>query len=256
MPHRDDGPSPPEGPEVEILLQDLKADVAAREEARPYRLSVKQLGIAGCVAIAAGAAFAFWTRPVPPPPPDKPLVSTSPRAAARPAAPVATVDDQAKTGSRRVFAMRLGGPASSRSTDSPRVKPPSAPSLAVASHQSASTPLISSAPLERPARPPEPRTSFSDEDRDDGPSFDCRIARSASERMVCADADLALADRVLEQSYEMALSAGVPAEMLRAEQDDWRVIRDSAARYSRDAVADVYAQRIGELRAMADERIE
>jgi uncharacterized protein len=44
--------------------------------------------------------------------------------------------------------------------------------------------------------------------------------------------------------------------MLRDEQDDWLAIRESAARYSRSAVADVYRQRIRELNAMADGRVE
>jgi uncharacterized protein len=74
--------------------------------------------------------------------------------------------------------------------------------------------------------------------------------------MVCADPSLALADRLLAQSLERAIDSGVSRNMLRAEQEDWLAIRDDAARYSRKAVADVYAQRIGELRAMADERTE
>jgi uncharacterized protein YecT (DUF1311 family) len=85
------------------------------------------------------------------------------------------------------------------------------------------------------------------------PSFDCRYARSPSERMVCGDSELALADRRLNQAYNRAIAAGIPARELRAEQDDWLSIRDDAARHSSDAVASVYEQRIGELNELAEE---
>lgn len=85
------------------------------------------------------------------------------------------------------------------------------------------------------------------------PSFDCRRARSPAEEMVCADPDLAAADRRLARAFQRALRAGTPYDLLRAEQDDWLEIREDAARRSTRAVAAVYGQRIAELDAMADD---
>ena len=85
------------------------------------------------------------------------------------------------------------------------------------------------------------------------PSFDCRYAGSLSEEMVCADPQLAAADRRLAQAYDRAVAAGVPRRYLRAEQDDWLAIREQAARRSPGAVADIYEQRTAELNDMAIE---
>jgi uncharacterized protein YecT (DUF1311 family) len=83
------------------------------------------------------------------------------------------------------------------------------------------------------------------------PSFDCADARSRSEAMVCDDPQLAAADRRLDRAYARAIDAGVPARMLRAEQDDWLEIREDAARRSPDAVASIYEQRTRELDDLA-----
>jgi uncharacterized protein YecT (DUF1311 family) len=80
----------------------------------------------------------------------------------------------------------------------------------------------------------------------DGPSFNCRIARSASERLVCADPDLARLDRRLNAAYEDAIAAGADRRALRREQDQWLAVRERAAP-DPDAVADTYRRRIEEL---------
>jgi uncharacterized protein YecT (DUF1311 family) len=85
------------------------------------------------------------------------------------------------------------------------------------------------------------------------PSFNCRYARSTSEEMVCADPELAAADRRLNRAYNRAVASGIPARELRAEQDDWLQIREHAARRSPQAVASVYEQRIRELNSLADD---
>lgn len=100
--------------------------------------------------------------------------------------------------------------------------------------------------VERGERPPPPVR----------PSFDCRYAGSLSEDMVCADPQLADADRRMAQAYERAIAAGVPRRYLRAEQDDWLAIREQAARRSPRAVADIYEQRTAELNDMALEARE
>lgn len=85
------------------------------------------------------------------------------------------------------------------------------------------------------------------------PSFDCRLARTRAEEMVCQDPSLAAADRRLARAFRRATEAGVPYAPLRGEQDDWISIREAAARRSPEAVASIYDQRIEELEAMAQD---
>ena len=82
-----------------------------------------------------------------------------------------------------------------------------------------------------------------------GPSFNCRYARSASERLVCDDPRLAALDRRLNAAYEDAIAAGVSRRRLRAEQDNWLLTREHAAP-DPDAVEDAYRRRIEELRSL------
>ena len=81
----------------------------------------------------------------------------------------------------------------------------------------------------------------------------CAAARSRAAQIVCADPELAAADRDLNSAYRRALRSGVPPEQLRADQRDWLAIREDAARRSPRAVADVYEQRIDELNQIADD---
>ncbi|CAN5804053.1 hypothetical protein BH11PSE1_BH11PSE1_23370 [soil metagenome] len=80
-----------------------------------------------------------------------------------------------------------------------------------------------------------------------GPSFDCADTASASEDLVCNDADLAAQDRRLAASWRRALDSGVPAWRLRRQQQRWLDAREDAARNEPEAVADLYDQRIREL---------
>ena len=82
---------------------------------------------------------------------------------------------------------------------------------------------------------------------------DCRDAPTLAVSMVCADRGLASLDQRMKQAYATALDAGVPADLLREDQADWLDVREDAARVSRQAVADIYRQRIGELRRAARE---
>jgi len=80
-------------------------------------------------------------------------------------------------------------------------------------------------------------------------SFDCAPADAgAAEQMVCSDPELAAADRELAQAYGRAMRSGaVDPRDLDLDQRDWAALREDAARYSRRALASVYAQRIREL---------
>jgi uncharacterized protein YecT (DUF1311 family) len=82
---------------------------------------------------------------------------------------------------------------------------------------------------------------------------DCAEAPTPAMAMVCRDMSLAEADRRMKRAYRAALAAGVPADELARDQDDWLDVREEAAQVSRRAVADIYRQRIRELQAMADD---
>jgi uncharacterized protein len=97
---------------------------------------------------------------------------------------------------------------------------------------------------EAQAREPEPLAG-------DEPPSGCAAMGSRAAQMVCGDRRLAAADQRMRRAYAAALRAGVPEGDLAADQDDWRRIREDAARYSRTAVGNIYRQRIEELEAMA-----
>lgn len=75
----------------------------------------------------------------------------------------------------------------------------------------------------------------------------CRDAGSWAAALVCSDRELAVLDRRMKRAYASARDAGVPAGALRDDQRDWLDIREEAARHSRNAVEDIYRQRIDEL---------
>lgn len=81
----------------------------------------------------------------------------------------------------------------------------------------------------------------------------CAGVRGRAAQLVCADPDLAAADRDLQRAYRRALRSGVAPEDLRDEQQDWLAIREDAARHFPSAVASVYEQRIDELNRIADD---
>jgi uncharacterized protein YecT (DUF1311 family) len=81
----------------------------------------------------------------------------------------------------------------------------------------------------------------------------CPTDRGGAAHLVCADPDLAAADRELNRAYRRALRSGAPPEQLRDEQRDWLAIREDAARRSPRAVASIYEQRIDELNRIADD---
>lgn len=96
----------------------------------------------------------------------------------------------------------------------------------------------------QPVRDPTPRQRAR-------PSFNCRFARSPSERMICVDPNLAAADRRLARAYREAIDAGIPERVLRRQQDVWLGAREAAARYGPEDVSRVYEARIAELEGMS-----
>jgi uncharacterized protein YecT (DUF1311 family) len=79
------------------------------------------------------------------------------------------------------------------------------------------------------------------------------VSGGVAAQMVCADPDLAAADREMGRAYRRALRAGVPPEQLRADQRDWLAAREEAAHRSSGAVASVYDQRIEELNQLSED---
>ena len=85
-----------------------------------------------------------------------------------------------------------------------------------------------------------------------GPSFDCRRARTSSERMVCADGRLAALDRDMASLYNAVADQGG-----RRTREDLRDSRDRFLRFregcrSASCVAQAYRDRMDEIRDIAD----
>jgi uncharacterized protein YecT (DUF1311 family) len=82
-------------------------------------------------------------------------------------------------------------------------------------------------------------------------SIDCAAAAPGAEQLVCSDPQLAAQDRRLARAWRRALASGADPVALSQAQQDWTAIREDAARRSREAVAQVYDQRIAELDRIA-----
>ncbi len=81
----------------------------------------------------------------------------------------------------------------------------------------------------------------------------CESLRSYAEQLVCSDPQFSAADHRLRRAFSAALRSGVPEDELRADQEEWLRVRESAARASRGALMAVYHQRIDELESAAAE---
>lgn len=92
-----------------------------------------------------------------------------------------------------------------------------------------------------------------------GPSFDCARAGTRVERAICADADLAAADRRLADLYRRQLATGDAAQ-LRRDQQDWLRQRNrcesepNGGSRLRDCIATAIAQRTAVLEPPAPRR--
>jgi hypothetical protein len=169
-----------------------------------------------------------------------PVVQASAPAAAAPADP-APVPAAAATPA----AAPAPAPARVATAPAPAPRPAQEPARAAAprpTRQASVAEPREAAPA--PARSPARAATASAGAR---PSFNCRYARTRSERLICGDPGLAALDRGLNAAYEEAIAAGADRRTLRAAQDRWLSVREAAAG-DPDAVADVYRRRIDELR--------
>lgn len=228
-----------------------------RRAVRLPAMTGRNLAIGAGAAVAFGLLFGLWARPnfakdpneaaertatpvpiqVDRPPPPEPMrsdgklevLSPDQVAAARMSAPSAAPPPAA-------YVPAAPPALPPVETEAPQPAPRQAPPLAVAPP----APRVAQAP---PAPQPASRTGF-----------DCSGARSPAEAMVCADPELAAADRELGRAYRRAMQSGaVPPAVLRSDQRDWLNIREDAARHSRRAVMSVYQQRIDELNSAVDD---
>ena len=85
------------------------------------------------------------------------------------------------------------------------------------------------------------------------PSFDCRRARSASEKIICSDDDLARQDRELGKVYARAKSAAPDPRAFQRDSDAQWARRESTCR-DRECLQRWYAQRREQLRAQSPEQ--
>ena len=91
------------------------------------------------------------------------------------------------------------------------------------------------------------------------PSFNCSRTENRVEKLICADSDLAAADRRLAATFANALSRTRSAAALRRDQANWLTLRNNCSslsdrRRASDCIARAYADRISELQATAGYR--
>lgn len=219
------------------------------------RISQRQLAIGAGGAVALGLLLGLWARPN--------LGASHDTDAAERAAPAVPIEvnrpppPQPLVSNGKLEVLPPDLSAANR-TAGPSAAPPVLPSGAAAAASLAPPPP---APAPAPASagptvvrgnpPPLAVQTPPAAPRADGAAC---TGGGAADQMVCGDPELAGADREMRRAYRRALAAGAAPAALRADQRDWLAIREEAARHSRQALAQVYDQRIEELNAAAADR--
>jgi uncharacterized protein YecT (DUF1311 family) len=224
-----------------------------------------------CVALAAGAAISWpglsarWARRDIPPPAPAPAaqrpgltVQLAQGGAGEPAAPplepanAIPVPPPVAAGPERAGRSppesvdRAMGPAAP--VAAPQTSAPSPPVLA-----RGEPPPAELAPAPPPRADPEAAPAIRQPAAVPVPgALDCGNVASRAQALACGDPGLRAADRRMSQAYAAALAAGVPERQLRRDQVDWLNMREDAARYSKQALENMYHQRIQELEALGD----
>lgn len=215
------------------------ANVARPTEARPASRWGRRLLAGALVAVPLGVVLGYLAQPH-----LEVNASPTPRAsvAQRPATPW-----DLRTGSAT--------PVTNVTTEAPQAEPeiamdefalppppPPLPPLPRRAAVAPPQPVFAVSPA-----PPQSREVREEEP----PDPDCRLAPSWADQMVCEDPDLAAAEQRLGDAFEQAVAAGITRRSLNREQSQWLRVRDEAARDSRQAVRQVYEQRIAELLEIA-----
>lgn len=118
-------------------------------------------------------------------------------------------------------------------------------------------------PAPRPpvARPSEPEPDYEPAPRpapaatvNARPSFNCRYARTRTEKLVCSDQDLAARDRTMASRYYRAVAESAPADKraIRRTRDDFLARRERCS--STECVARTYDDRIAEIEELSSAR--
>ena len=142
-------------------------------------------------------------------------------------------------------------PAPVGTAPSPAATPPEPPQVAVVAPAPVPAPAPRPAaedPQTRPVPAPSPARS------EIRPSFNCRYARTSTERMVCASPALAARDRQMASAYYAAMANvdGATRIHLRRSRDSFLVRRERCG--SPECVAAAYNARISEIRSIVDGR--
>jgi uncharacterized protein YecT (DUF1311 family) len=235
---------------------------ASAPEPQRRRLPTRTLMIGGVIAaLVLGVLFGLLARPqlvgskptmspattaAPPAPAVAPGAAQVPIAVNPPPAPepLPRAPGRLETLPPDMAAASRPPPPTSRSAVRQQAVAPTLP--AIAPPQAAQAPVAPTPPTPQAAPAPfEPAPTYR-------ASYDCATARPGAEQAVCSDPGLAAADRRMARAYRRAIQSGIAPEDLRQEQRDWMMIREDAARHSRQALGQVYEQRIRELNDISD----
>jgi hypothetical protein len=83
-------------------------------------------------------------------------------------------------------------------------------------------------------------------------ALDCGNVVSLAQDIVCRDPGLRAAELRVAEAYASALAAGASERRLRRDQVEWLNMREEAARHSKQAVENLYRQRLQQLDGGAD----
>jgi uncharacterized protein YecT (DUF1311 family) len=137
--------------------------------------------------------------------------------------------------------------------EAPRFAPAPQPGAAVAQAEPRGAPARP--PTDpAPAQPSAKSSAKAPEVATTPPSFNCRYARTATEKMVCRSASLAAKDRQMASLYYSVLANAEPATRnhLRRSRDSFLARREQCG--SEECVTAAYNARIAEIRSIADGR--
>jgi len=138
-----------------------------------------------------------------------------------------------------------------------QVVPPTETAQATPAAPPTTAPAPAPAPRTRTPAPPAPKTQPEPQRpaaASARPSFNCRVARSRSERMVCGSGALAALDRRMSSMFYSALAGASPATRaeLRRSRDRFLAFRERCG--SEECVAQAYRDRMDEIADIASAR--
>jgi hypothetical protein len=142
-------------------------------------------------------------------------------------------------------------PQIAAATPAPAAAP--APAPAPAPVRVPAQPARSQAPASRPIPAPRP-TPAANANGGARPSYDCRYAKTRTEKLVCSSPALAARDRAMSAVYYRAIAGADPLtkRQIRASRDSFLGRRERCGG-SEVCINAVYGERIAEIRGLAGE---